>query len=135
MAYTRVGFTGDWPAFGVKSGGESYAYIDTKSIEDTGEKTELPDEDGDIVGAAYHGFKQNVQWSGAIKALGAPGSSTGVAAVGGQLTFDDVEGNTLVAYSDNVTVNESNSDWVKASGTATVYPSVATTTTTTTTTT
>ena len=135
MSATRVGVTGDWPAFGIKSGTVTWGYFQSKEFAQESEKNELPDENGDIVALAFHGFKNPISFEARIKTTGYPGDTTGVAANGGWLALTHPSLGTLQVVMDSVRVVESNSEWVTVRGEATNYPSVATTTTSTTTTT
>lgn len=133
MSATRVGVTGDWPAFGIKSGTTTWGYFQSKSFEDGSEKNELADEDGDFVAVAYYGFKKTISFDARIKTTGTPGDTAngGVSANGGVLAFEHPLYGTMNVVMDSVSISESNTEWVSISGNATYYPEITVTTTTT----
>ena len=87
-------------------------------------RVEVPDNDGDIVAIADHGFKANISIEGTLNGTtGVAAFAPGVAAtLAGNVALNGVSGGTVVT--DSTSRKSANQDFVKFSAALTQYPSL-----------
>lgn len=108
---------------------QNYLFVNSCQLKEGSQKNELPNGQGDIVQAVWHGRKNEFSISGKVRNVAAlPASSL----IGSEITIADGElGGTY--YLDEITKNKQIGDWMEFEANATGYPAAQFTSTTTTT--
>ena len=110
--------------FGIE-GTSTFGIIESITNNQTAEKLEVKNSQGQIIGAVYHGHKIEITVEATFLVEGTPTGPNIDAPIGTEITIPDAKGGTIVAIVDSVSISASSSDNVKLSISATIYPDLA----------